>query len=325
VNGHVDPPIAKLEDYGHMMVKKYVKAKEIRLNQKARSLKEMFVGGGIDQHDLGIKMSKVIAFLEDGHPVRVFVTAKKNRLKVDPFCVEETTLKVLELVEDYVQSVQQPENATSMRKDFTLNPKPVAATEVAAKAKEEKRIKLEKLLKKFEDKENAKLERYGKSSKGKANKAAKDAEVAGAAGGGAGGVAMTAGLNGDIAGVGVVGGVEGGEEEEVDDDDDDDDEEEGVDSKTDDEEDNEDDDNDDDDDDDKIKNNKHIKKGRKSRGKSMDIDGTDESDDNKEEEDSADDRKDDSLKSTDDETVDNDINNSDDVSKEKNKLKRKNR
>ena len=106
------------------MQQKTVKLKEIKQNQKARALKEMFVGGGIDKHDLGIKMKKVIEFLGDGHPVRVFVTVKKYRIKTDPFCVEETTLKILELVEDYVASVQQPENFSNLRKDFTLNPKP---------------------------------------------------------------------------------------------------------------------------------------------------------------------------------------------------------
>ena len=124
VNDSTDPPIARLEDFGKMMQKKTVKLKEIKLNQKARALKEMFVGGGIDKHDLGIKMKKVIEFLSDGHPVRVFVTVKKYRVKTDPFCVEETTLKILELVEDYVASVQQPENFSNLRKDFTLNPKP---------------------------------------------------------------------------------------------------------------------------------------------------------------------------------------------------------
>jgi hypothetical protein len=107
-----------------MIMKKTSKAKEIRVTAKARALKEMFVGGGIDQHDLGIKMKKVISFLQDGHPVKVSVTALKRRLKIDPFCVEETTLKVLELVEDFVLSVQQADSFSNMRKDFTLNPKP---------------------------------------------------------------------------------------------------------------------------------------------------------------------------------------------------------
>lgn len=124
VNDSTDPPIARLEDFGKMMQQKTVKLKEIKQNQKARALKEMFVGGGIDKHDLGIKMKKVIEFLSEGHPVRVFVTVKKYRIKTDPFCVEETTLKILELVEDYVASVQQPENFSNLRKDFTLNPKP---------------------------------------------------------------------------------------------------------------------------------------------------------------------------------------------------------
>ena len=48
-------------------------------------------------------MKKVIEFLTDGHPVRIFVTAKKPRLKIDPFCVEETTIRVLDAVEEHVQ------------------------------------------------------------------------------------------------------------------------------------------------------------------------------------------------------------------------------
>ena len=134
VNESSDPPIARLEDFGKMMQKKNVKLKEIRVNQKARAVKEMSVGGGIDKHDLGIKMKKVIEFLAEGHPVRVFVTAKKHRLKTDPYCVEETTMKVLELVEDYVASVQQPENYSSMRKDFILNPKPKSEQQNAPKS-----------------------------------------------------------------------------------------------------------------------------------------------------------------------------------------------
>lgn len=134
VNESTDPPIARLEDFGKMMQKKNVKLKEIRVNQKARAVKEMSVGGGIDKHDLGIKMKKVIEFLAEGHPVRVFVTVKKYRLKTDPYCVEETTMKVLELVEDYVASVQQPENFSNMRKDFILNPKPKPEQQNAPKS-----------------------------------------------------------------------------------------------------------------------------------------------------------------------------------------------
>ena len=120
---------------------------------KARALKEMFIGGGIDVHDLGIKMKKVIEFLDDGHPVRIFVTAKKLRLLKDPFCVEETTLKVLDAVEPYVQSVQQPESSTQSRKDFTLNPK-VKQEQVLTKSDDKK--SKEKNEKNSDDKEKKK-------------------------------------------------------------------------------------------------------------------------------------------------------------------------
>lgn len=100
------------------------KKKEIKVNQKSRGLKEIFIGGGIDPHDLGIKLRKVREFLADGHPVKIAVTALKKALKNNPFCVEETTIKVLEEVEDNVASVQQGVSSNT-RKLFTLNPKQV--------------------------------------------------------------------------------------------------------------------------------------------------------------------------------------------------------
>jgi len=71
VNGQSDPPVCKLDDFGSVLKKEREKEKEKKVHQKARTLKEMFVGAGIDPHDLGIKMNKVKEFLADGHPVKV--------------------------------------------------------------------------------------------------------------------------------------------------------------------------------------------------------------------------------------------------------------
>lgn len=103
-------------------MKSVEKKKEIKVNQKARGLKEIFIGGGIDPHDLGIKLKKVKEFLAVGHPVKIAVTALKKALKNNPFCVEETTIKVLEEVEASVGSVQQGASSNT-RKLFTLSPK----------------------------------------------------------------------------------------------------------------------------------------------------------------------------------------------------------
>mmetsp|Transcript_26471 Transcript_26471/g.25345 ORF Transcript_26471/g.25345 Transcript_26471/m.25345 type:complete len:218 (-) Transcript_26471:182-835(-) len=124
VNGLSDPPVCKLDNFGKVHMKSVEKKKEIKINQKSRGLKEIYIGGGIDPHDLGIKLKKVKEFLADGHPVKIAVTALKRALKNNPFCVEETTIKVLEEVEDSVGSVQQGVT-TNTRKLFTLSPKQI--------------------------------------------------------------------------------------------------------------------------------------------------------------------------------------------------------
>ena len=54
---------------------------------------------------------------------QVVVTAKKQQIKTNPLCVEETTMNVLEAVESHVSNVQQPDSSSPSRRDFTLNPK----------------------------------------------------------------------------------------------------------------------------------------------------------------------------------------------------------
>ena len=51
------------------------------------------------------------------------MTAKKQQIKTNPLCVEETTMNVLEAVESHVSNVQQPDSSSPSRRDFTLNPK----------------------------------------------------------------------------------------------------------------------------------------------------------------------------------------------------------
>jgi translation initiation factor IF-3 len=69
VTASADPPVCKLENFGQILKIKREKQKEQKTNQKARSLKEMFFSGGIDAHDLGVKLAKVKEFLIEGHPV----------------------------------------------------------------------------------------------------------------------------------------------------------------------------------------------------------------------------------------------------------------
>ena len=51
--------------------------------------------------------------------------AKKDTLRRNPYAIDETTLKIIELVEDFVNTVKQGRASSAFRCDFLLSPKPV--------------------------------------------------------------------------------------------------------------------------------------------------------------------------------------------------------
>ena len=124
VTGDTDPAVCKIQDYGKLVMDKSVKRKEQKAAAKSRSLKEMFVKGGIDTNDLNTKVRKIKEFLEAGHTVKVVVLAKKDILRRNPYAIDETTLKIVELVEDYVNTIKQGRASSAFRSDFLLSPKP---------------------------------------------------------------------------------------------------------------------------------------------------------------------------------------------------------
>ena len=123
VNADTDPPVCKIQDYGKLVMDKSKKNKEQRVADKSRSLKEMFVKGGIDTNDLNTKVRKIREFLEVGHTVKVVVLAKKDILRRNPYAIDETTLKIIEMVEDHVNTIKQGRASSAFRSDFLLSPK----------------------------------------------------------------------------------------------------------------------------------------------------------------------------------------------------------
>lgn len=137
VNGESDPPVCKIQDYGKLVMDKSKKDKKEKAAKKTRSLKEMFVKGGIDQNDLNTKIKKVRQFLLVGHTVKVVVLAKKDILRRNPHAIDETTLKIIEMIEDYVKTVKQGRAGNPFRTDFILNPKTGDEIEKLQKEKEQ--------------------------------------------------------------------------------------------------------------------------------------------------------------------------------------------
>ncbi len=122
VNNNIQPAVCKLGDFGKLIMDQRQKSKVRKTAMKSRSLKEMYIKGGIDLNDLNIKLKKVKAFLVDGHPVKVAISSNRGIMSRNPYAIDETTLVVIEMLEDYVTTVQQPSSTNRYRKDFLLNP-----------------------------------------------------------------------------------------------------------------------------------------------------------------------------------------------------------
>jgi len=124
VNDKSDPPVCRLDDYGLKLKDSKQKLKIKRAKERERSVKEMFISSGIEPHDFQTKVNKIKDFLDEGHPVKVFLVVENTELKKNPLALEEITLKFLESIENHVGTMQQPQSISVNKREFTLNPKP---------------------------------------------------------------------------------------------------------------------------------------------------------------------------------------------------------
>ncbi|MEO8105648.1 MAG: translation initiation factor IF-3 [Candidatus Saccharibacteria bacterium] len=65
------PPVCKIVDWGKFNYQRTKQLQKNRKTTKASELKQMRFGLKISDHDLGVKMSKVVKFLDDGHKVKI--------------------------------------------------------------------------------------------------------------------------------------------------------------------------------------------------------------------------------------------------------------
>jgi translation initiation factor IF-3 len=80
ISPDASPPVAKVVDWGKF---NYQRTKQLQKNKrsaKATELKQMRFGLKISEHDLGVKMKKVIGFLEAGHKVKLTIFYRGREL-----------------------------------------------------------------------------------------------------------------------------------------------------------------------------------------------------------------------------------------------------
>ncbi len=80
ISPDTNPPVAKIVDWGKY---NYQRTKQLQKNKRtAKSLevKQMRFGLKISEHDLGVKMKKVIGFLDTGHKVKITIFYRGREL-----------------------------------------------------------------------------------------------------------------------------------------------------------------------------------------------------------------------------------------------------
>ena len=71
ISPKANPPVAKITDYGKFQYEQKKKAKEIKAKSHVTETKTVQVKIGTGEHDLSIKAKRVVAWLREGHRVKV--------------------------------------------------------------------------------------------------------------------------------------------------------------------------------------------------------------------------------------------------------------
>jgi translation initiation factor IF-3 len=74
------PPVAKIVDWGKFNYQRTKQLQKNKRNAKALEIKQMRFGLKISEHDLGVKLRKVVSFLDAGHKVKIAVFYRGREL-----------------------------------------------------------------------------------------------------------------------------------------------------------------------------------------------------------------------------------------------------
>lgn len=100
------PPVVKLIDYNKFLYQLKKKRQEEKKHAHVSETKQVQFGPFIDEHDLGIKLSRAREFINDGDKVR-FVVRFRGREMTKQNLGREVLAKVVETMQD-IAKVEQP-------------------------------------------------------------------------------------------------------------------------------------------------------------------------------------------------------------------------
>jgi translation initiation factor IF-3 len=110
VSPQVNPPVARIVDWGKYVYQKQKQQQKSRKNQKAQDLKQVRIGLKIGQHDLDIKLKKIKQFLGEGHKVRISAVFRGREMAHRDLGYELLD-RVLKSIEDIAVVELNPEMA----------------------------------------------------------------------------------------------------------------------------------------------------------------------------------------------------------------------
>ena len=99
VGPNVQPPIAKIMDYGKYIYQKERQEKKAKNKQKDQELKTVRVGFKTGNHDLNFKASHVNEFLKEGHMVKIELTLR-GREKALAHMGKEKLINFIKLISE---------------------------------------------------------------------------------------------------------------------------------------------------------------------------------------------------------------------------------
>ena len=110
ISPNANPPVAKIIDWGKYNYQKTKQLQKSKKNAKTSDLKQMRFGLKISDHDISVKLKKVLSFLEDGDKVRISVIFRGRELahKEIGFALME---KIINIIGEAAVIDQQPQFA----------------------------------------------------------------------------------------------------------------------------------------------------------------------------------------------------------------------
>ena len=105
------PPVAKIIDWGKYNYQRTKQQKKNQANAKAKEMKQIRLGLKISDHDLGVKLNKVVQFFEAGHKVKFTIKYRGRELAHKELGFQLADKIVEKLGEYNVVVDQQPQMA----------------------------------------------------------------------------------------------------------------------------------------------------------------------------------------------------------------------